>query len=378
MKKNLIPLSSEGESPKSWYEKVQRQENFIVDPAQQRMVEVLDDLFHQLVQYHKMRHSLLKKMLKKRIPKSLYVWGRVGRGKSFLMDGFYNCLPFKEKKRVHFHAFMAEVHARLAELKDYPDPLMVFAKELAKDLEVLCFDEFHVSDIADAMILGRLLERVLNEGLIIVVTSNYSPDALYSMGQNRSSFLPTIALIKDKFFILEIDSAQDFRLCSLTNANVVLIPDSAVNTRRLNRIFNDLNTGATEEEGRLEVNGRSLEVVKKGDKIIWFQFLSLCAGPRSQQDYLVLAKHYDYVLISGLKTLTEEESDIARRFTWLIDILYDQHVKVVLTSGVSLAKLYTQGSFVGEFTRTLSRLTEMQSVEYLLAPRQSRSSDSVK
>lgn len=377
MEKNFIPLPYEGESPKNWYEKAQRQENFTVDPAQKSAIDILDGLFHQLIKCHGARHSLLRKVFRSVPPKSLYLWGNVGRGKSLLMNVFYNGLPLK-KKRVHFHAFMAEVHTRLAQLKNYPDPLIVFAKELAKEIDVLCFDEFHVSDIADAMILGRLLERVLNEGLIIVATSNYRPDNLYPMGQNRSSFLSTIALIKEKFFTLEIDSQQDFRLRSLTNANVVLIPNSKANQARLNQIFNDLNSGDTKEAALLEVNGRPLKTIKKGDKVIWFQFLSLCDGPRSQQDYLVLSKDYDYVLISGLKKLAKDEGDIARRFTWLIDVFYDEHVKIALTSDVPLEELYVQGSFASEFTRTISRLTEMQSVEYLSAPRQLHWRDSVK
>ena len=230
----FIPPSYQNHSPLTWYQAAAQQPAFIRDAAQARAIEHLDRLWTELMMFKRKRNRFLGRSLRSpQLPKGLYFYGGVGRGKSFLMDAFYGCLPYRRKRRVHFHAFMAEIHRRLQGLKSEANPLKAVAVEIAKETRVLCFDEFHVSDIADAMILGRLLENLFNEGVVLVATSNYAPSELYPQGQNRSSFLPTIALIEDKLTILNVDGGEDYRHRSLTAADVFYIPADAQNERRL-------------------------------------------------------------------------------------------------------------------------------------------------
>ncbi|MCV2503585.1 MAG: cell division protein ZapE [Neisseriaceae bacterium] len=366
---SFIPPSYENQSPLSWYQEASKQDNFIVDEAQKKAVEALDRLWHEVLEYRKKTNSTFKKLIfSTQAPNGIYMWGGVGRGKSFLMDSFYNCLPFPEKRRVHFHAFMSEVHEKMRELKDKEDPLVEFAKELAQEIQVLCFDEFHVSDIADAMILGRLLQTVLDQNLVIVATSNYKPDDLYYQGQNRYSFLPTIDLINEKFEVINVDGGEDYRLRTLSEAGIFLQPDNEENEAHLDDIFERLNQDEELLENKIQILGRTLTTKKRTKTSIWFNFKELCFGLRSQQDYLKIAQEYYYVFISGVQELSEKEKDAARRLTWLIDILYDYRVKVCMTSEVGINDIYKDGDFAEEFQRTASRLIEMQSEEYLKLP----------
>lgn len=365
----FVPPPYHNHSPLTWYQAASQQAAFIRDAAQARAIEHLDRLWTELMMFKRKRNRFLGRSLRSpQLPKGLYFYGGVGRGKSFLMDAFYGCLPYRRKRRVHFHAFMAEIHQRLRGLKSEANPLKAVAAEIAKETRVLCFDEFHVSDIADAMILGRLLENLFNEGVVLVATSNYAPSELYSQGQNRSSFLPTIALIEEKLTILNVDGGEDYRHRTLTAAEVFYIPANDENERKLADLFTQVMAGQAERPSEIEIHGRMLRCKKRTDKAIWFDFRMLCFGPRSQADYLYLSEHYEKIFVSGIEKLSQAERAEARRLTWLIDVMYDYRVKFCATCDVPVGEIYVEGDFAQEFVRTASRLTEMQSQEYLNLP----------
>lgn len=365
----FVPPPYHNHSPLTWYQAASQQTAFIRDAAQARAIEHLDRLWTELMMFKRKRNRFLGRSLRSpQLPKGLYFYGGVGRGKSFLMDAFYGCLPYRRKRRVHFHAFMAEIHQRLRGLKSEANPLKAVAAEIAKETRVLCFDEFHVSDIADAMILGRLLENLFNEGVVLVATSNYAPSELYPQGQNRSSFLPTIALIEEKLTILNVDGGEDYRHRTLTAAEVFYIPANDENERKLADLFTQVTAGQVERPSEIEIHGRMLRCKKRTDKAIWFDFRMLCFGPRSQADYLYLSEHYEMIFVSGIEKLSQTERAEARRLTWLIDVMYDYRVKFCATCDVPVGEIYLEGDFAQEFVRTASRLTEMQSQEYLNLP----------
>lgn len=365
----FVPPPYHNHSPLTWYQAASQQAAFIRDAAQARAIEHLDRLWTELMMFKRKRNRFLGRSLRSpQLPKGLYFYGGVGRGKSFLMDAFYGCLPYRRKRRVHFHAFMAEIHQRLRGLKSEANPLKAVAAEIAKETRVLCFDEFHVSDIADAMILGRLLENLFNEGVVLVATSNYAPSELYPQGQNRSSFLPTIALIEEKLTILNVDGGEDYRHRTLTAAEVFYIPANDENERKLADLFTQVMAGQAERPSEIEIHGRMLRCKKRTDKAIWFDFRMLCFGPRSQADYLYLSEHYEMIFVSGIEKLSQAERAEARRLTWLIDVMYDYRVKFCATCDVPVGEIYVEGDFAQEFVRTASRLTEMQSQEYLNLP----------
>ena len=365
----FVPLPYHNHSPLTWYQAASQQAAFIRDAAQARAIEHLDRLWTELMMFKRKRNRFLGRSLRSpQLPKGLYFYGGVGRGKSFLMDAFYGCLPYRRKRRVHFHAFMAEIHQRLRGLKSEANPLKAVAAEIAKETRVLCFDEFHVSDIADAMILGRLLENLFNEGVVLVATSNYAPSELYPQGQNRSSFLSTIALIEEKLTILNVDGGEDYRHRTLTAAEVFYIPANDENERKLTDLFTQVTAGQAERPSEIEIHGRMLRCKKRTDKAIWFDFRMLCFGPRSQADYLYLSEHYEMIFVSGIEKLSQAERAEARRLTWLIDVMYDYRVKFCATCDVPVGEIYVEGDFAQEFVRTASRLTEMQSQEYLNLP----------
>lgn len=365
----FVPPPYHNHSPLTWYQAASQQTAFIRDAAQARAIEHLDRLWTELMMFKRKRNRFLGRSLRSpQLPKGLYFYGGVGRGKSFLMDAFYGCLPYRRKRRVHFHAFMAEIHQRLRRLKSEANPLKAVAAEIAKETRVLCFDEFHVSDIADAMILGRLLENLFNEGVVLVATSNYAPSELYPQGQNRSSFLPTIALIEEKLTILNVDGGEDYRHRTLTAAEVFYIPANDENEWKLADLFTQVTAGQAERPSEIEIHGRMLRCRKRTDKAIWFDFRMLCFGPRSQADYLYLSEHYEMIFVSGIEKLSRAERAEARRLTWLIDVMYDYRVKFCATCDVPVGEIYVEGDFAQEFVRTASRLTEMQSQEYLNLP----------
>ena len=366
---SFAPPPFQGERPVTWYALAKQAPGFISDLAQEMAIGYLDRLWGELMAFKQKRNRFLGRSIRSpQSPKGLYLWGGVGRGKSFLMDAFYGCLPYRRKRRVHFHAFMAEIHQRLAALKSEENPVDMVAAELAREVRVLCFDEFHVSDIADAMILGRLLEGLFSRGVVMVATSNYEPQSLYFEGQNRSSFLPTIALLESNLQVLNVDGGEDHRLRTLTQAPVFLVPNNAEYERQLADLFEKMTSGQERLGNNITIWDRPLQAKAHTARAIWFEFETLCFGPRSQADYLYLAQHYQMVFVSNVTQLSAQQRNEARRLTWLIDVFYDYRVKLCATSAVEAAEIYVEGSFAEEFKRTVSRMVEMESTSYLSLP----------
>ncbi|BFI94613.1 MAG: cell division protein ZapE [Rhodanobacter sp.] len=301
-------------------------------------------------------------------PQGLYLWGTVGRGKTFLMDLFAASLPRGTALRRHFHRFMQEVHERLRELGERQDPLAEVAAGLAARCRVLCLDEFLVSDIGDAMILGRLLECLFARNVALVTTSNTAPENLYKDGLQRARFLPAIALLEQRCRVVEMASSRDWRLRALAQAAVYYTPPGAEAQRALERLFRDHAQGPTVEGGTLEVNGRAVPLRKRADNILWFDFAALCEGPRAVADYIALAKAGPAVIVSDVPQFNVYGEDAAKRFVQLVDEFYDRHVKLVLSAAAPITELYDGERHRAEFGRTESRLIEMQSEAYLALP----------
>ncbi|MDI6749409.1 MAG: cell division protein ZapE [Rhodocyclaceae bacterium] len=337
----------------------------VADEAQLAAALRLQKFYDDLVAFKAARRTRLRKLLvHPALPKGVWFWGGVGRGKSFLMDCFFAAVPYQRKRRVHFHAFMREIHERMQALKNEADPLAKVAVQVAKETRLMCFDEFHVSDIADAMILGRLMEKLFDAGLVFCITSNYPPDGLYPNGLHRERLLPAIALLKEKLDVIEIDGGVDYRLRALEAAPVYLLPDDGDAATLLMRTFSQIAHGAGHDRP-LNVLGRTLPVVHRAPGVVWFDFAVLCGGPRSQNDYLELAHNFHTVFLSGVPKMGPEMANEARRLTWLVDVLYDHRVKLVIAAAVPAEELYVAGPQAEEFKRTVSRLIEMRSHEYL-------------
>jgi len=336
---------------------------FVQDSSQWRAVERLQNLHEEWSEYKKRRNSALKRLLvKPPLPKGVYLWGPVGRGKSFLMDAFYLCVPLVRKRRVHFHHFMREIHRELDELKGTEDPISEVAARTARRYRLVCFDEFHVSDIADAMILGRYLEKVMDLGVEFVMTSNYHPDQLYPNGLQRERFLPAIELLRTRLDVVQVDSGTDYRRLKMERVQVYHLEDAP-----LAQIFNELKD-VEEEKQPLDVEGRTIAYRKRAGGVVWFDFQALCGGPRSYADYVDLTKRFHTIILSGVPRMSAKQSDAARRFTWLVDVLYDERIKLVVSAEAPPEELFTEGDNSADFQRTVSRLHEMQSVEYRLLP----------
>lgn len=342
---------------------------YVADAAQQAAAESLQRLYTDLLEFKVARGSTLKRLLNPPTPpKGVYFWGGVGRGKSFLMDCFFNTVPYRRKKRIHFHSFMQVIHRELETFKGEPDPMMKVADRIAKDVRLLCFDEFHVSDIADAMILKRLLEGLYERGVILVMTSNYPPDNLYPNGLQRDQFLPAIALLKKQMEVIEVEAGIDYRLRTLEQVEIYHYPDDAEAEKKMLDYFRLVSGEEGKKGGSIEVLGRNIETVRRANGVIWFDFKTLCGGPRSQNDYLEISRSYHTVLLSHIPRMTQHQASEARRFTWLVDVFYDHKVKLIATAECAPEELYTQGTQAGEFFRTVSRLTEMRSRDYLAQP----------
>ncbi len=348
------------------YERVLAERHFTADTAQLNAASRLQRLYYELLSFKVGRRSTLRRFFSPPpIPRGVYFWGGVGRGKSFLMDCFFDSVPYRRKKRIHFHAFMHGVHQQLNALKGESDPLLRVADRIATEVRLLCFDEFHVSDIADAMILGRLLEALFERGVVFVMTSNYPPERLYPNGLQRENFLPTIALLKAKLDVVEIDAGIDYRLRTLEQVEIFHFPADADAEAKMAEYFVAIATGEGESGGAIEILGRQIPTQRRGHGVIWFDFKTLCGGPRSQNDYLELARGYHTVLLSSIPRMSASMASEARRFTWLVDIFYDHKVKLIATADCEPDSLYTQGTQASEFFRTASRLTEMRSRDYL-------------
>ncbi|MDX1515916.1 MAG: cell division protein ZapE [Woeseiaceae bacterium] len=352
------------------WEKSLEREGHERDPAQERLVARLEALQQALAHAHAAPRRIVDLLLRRRREsvRGLYIWGGVGRGKTFLMDLFFDTLAIDSKQRIHFHRMMADVHARLAMLTDVEDPLDLVSADIARDTSLLCFDEFFVSDIGDAMILGRLLEGLFTRGVTLVATSNSAPEDLYRDGLQRSRFLPAIALINDHTEVFHMDGDTDYRLRLLEQAGTYLTPDDEAAHRKLGHLFEESASAHVEDDRLLLVNGRRIRARRCAKGVAWFEFDELCDGPRSQNDYIELARWYPTVLLSGVPQLDSTTEDQARRFIALIDEFYDRRVKLILAAATEIAGLYAGSRLNFEFERTISRLTEMQSKEYLHAP----------
>jgi cell division protein ZapE len=342
------------------------------DPAQEPIIVELERLFNRLVAASHQQQSLtgrLRKMLRQpplRV-RGLYIWGGVGRGKTLMMDLFFHCLPFAEKKRQHFHRFMASVHDRLKTLRDAENPLNLVADKIAEESRIICFDEFAVGDIADAMILGNLFTALFERGVTLVATSNIAPCDLYRDGLQRQRFLPAIAAIEANTTVLEIGGARDYRLRVLEGATVYQSPNDEAAEAHLAESFAAIAPNEGSAGGAVEILGRSIDFKRISDGVIWFDFNAICNGPRSQDDYIELAREFQTVIVSNVPQFTSELENQARRFIALIDEFYDRKVKLILSAAEPLNGLYAGSKLVLEFERTRSRLTEMQGHDYLAA-----------
>ncbi|HCO58758.1 MAG TPA: cell division protein ZapE [Porticoccaceae bacterium] len=358
-------------SPQQRYQQDLRQEGFVADECQARAVEKLQVLQEQLISIGQVKGSLLSRLLGNRRTEpvsGLYFWGGVGRGKTYLMDSFYESLPFQQKMRVHFHRFMRQVHRDLNRLKGRKNPLQLIAADIADEIRVICFDEFFVSDIGDAMILGGLMEQLFARGVTLVATSNITPERLYENGLQRQRFLPVIDLIKTHCEVMNLDGGTDYRLRALTRAEIFHHPSDAGAERNLAGWFADIAPEAGRANEALSIHGRSIRSRRLADGVAWFDFTNLCDGPRSAADYIEIARTHHTVLLSRVPQLTAFHEDAARRFINLVDEFYDRGVKLIIAADVPQADLYTGERSRFEFQRTQSRLTEMQSEEYLARP----------
>ncbi len=350
------------------YQQSLARRGFATDPSQRRAVERLQQLYEEWTAYKARRDTALKRLLvKPPLPKGVYLWGPVGRGKSFLMDAFYLCVPLVRKRRVHFHHFMREIHRELDALKGIEDPLAEAAARTARRHRLICFDEFHVGDIADAMILGRFLEQAMERGVQFVMTSNYHPDQLYPDGLQRERFLPAIETIKSRLNVVGVDNGTDYRRLKMERLRVYHVGSDAP----LEAIFSELKD-VEEERQPLDVEGRTIPYRKRAGGLVWFDFQALCGGPRSYTDYVDLAKRFHTVMLSGVPKMSPRHADAARRFTWLVDVFYDDKVKLVVSAEAEPEQLFPAGDNAPEFERTVSRLHEMQSAQYLQTERARR------
>jgi cell division protein ZapE len=393
------------------------QRGFQPDSVQAAVVDRLDDLRHRLIAARESDGSIVRRWFSALGNKAaaepvrgLYLWGGVGRGKTWMMDLFYQSLPFPERRRRHFHRFMHDVHAELKALHERESPLEVVADQIAKDTRVLCFDEFFVSDIADAMILGGLFAALFKRGVTLVATSNVAPRNLYKDGLQRQRFLPTIDLLQQHVDVVAVDGTTDYRLRRLTQAGTYLSSDAPDTMQRLRELFDELadhdggnglksagseshaadshaaDSHATDshatrtinQSGRpwpsptpadpassIEIEGRPIPVIRECGGVVWFDFMALCSGPRSQEDYIEIARDYQSVIVSDIPVLDSLHEDEARRFIALVDEMYDRNVNLIVSAAAAPVELYRGDRVAFQFERTASRLIEMQSEEYL-------------
>ena len=347
------------------YEAELKARGFQSDPAQLRAVDALQRCADEWAAYKDRRSNRLKKLFNHPdIPKGVYMYGGVGRGKSFLMDCFYNAVPIRRKTRLHFHEFMREVHRELAGLKGTVNPLDELGKRMARKFKLICFDEFHVADITDAMILHRLLAALFDNGVGFVTTSNFKPDDLYPGGLHRERILPAIELLNQRMEVVNVDNGTDYRRRTLEQVELYHTPLGPEADAAMNEAFTRLASGG-DEDPVLHIESREIKARRRAGGVVWFDFKQLCGGPRSQNDYLEIASQFHTLLLSDVPHMPVRMASEARRFTWLVDVLYDRRVKFILSAEVAPELLYTEGPLAHEFPRTVSRLNEMQSAEYL-------------
>jgi cell division protein ZapE len=351
------------------YGQVLAERGYKADPAQLRAVAALQRCQDEWADYKARRSNAVTKLLvRPPLPRGVYMYGGVGRGKSFLMDCFFQAVPLTRKTRLHFHEFMREVHRELQDLQGIADPLEELGKRIAKRFRLICFDEFHVSDVTDAMILYRLLDSMFRNRVSIVTTSNFRPDELYPNGLHRDRILPAIELLVEKLEVINVDNGTDYRRITLDQVDLYHWPLNEAAEAALTATFNGL-AEAHEEAPVLHIEHREIQALRRAGGVIWFDFKTLCGGPRSQNDYLELASQFHTVILSGVPEMPPKLASEARRFTLLVDVLYDRRVKLIISAAVPAEQLYTDGPLAHEFPRTISRLNEMRSREYLAQAR---------
>ncbi len=353
--------------------------DFVQDPAQEQAIRALQDLHDRLcAQMQQARPQTaggmtrLLRVFRQPVPpeplEGLYMWGGVGRGKTYLMDTFFDCLPFTEKRRMHFHRFMHQVHGQLKQIRDAQDPLKLVADAFAADTRVLCFDEFFVSDITDAMILGGLLEALFERGVTLVATSNIPPEELYRNGLQRERFIPAIRLLQQYTRVLNVDGGTDYRLRYLEQAEIYHAPLDAAAETMLEEEFRQLAPEIGKRDCTITIEGRKIPVRALADDVVWFDFDAICDGPRSQTDYIEISREFHTVFVSNVPVFDATLENQARRFISLVDEFYDRNVKLIITAAEEPEALYQGKRLRFEFERTVSRLQEMQSREYLARP----------
>lgn len=350
-------------TPKQLYQSQLEANEIQHDALQAQVVDQLESIYDQLTQ----ERSLLRRLSGQPFVKGLYMWGDVGAGKTFLMDLFYEALPFSEKLRLHFHVFMRDVHEELKQLQGKKNPLKRVAKNVRAKARVLCFDEFHVNDIADAMLLRGFLEALFNEGVVLVTTSNVPPIKLYWKGLQRQQFLPVIALLEEQTEVVHLDNAIDYRLRYLNDAGVYHVPLSEATTAIMTDCFRQLAGAHVRLENRVRVAGRDIPVRGLAEDIVWFDFHAICGIPRSQRDYIEISRQYKTVMMSGLEVIKSEQSDLARSLINLVDVFYDAGVNLICSASVAIEEIYPTGPLAFEFKRCISRMIEMRSEQYLEA-----------
>lgn len=357
------------------YQQALKQHGFESDPAQQEAIALLNTIASNLINRRFGPAALIRRLpLAGRLisppapVRGAYLWGGVGRGKTFVMDVFFEALPFEDKLRYHFHRLMYRVHNRLKELGGTTDPIETVADELAAQARVICFDEFFVADIGDAMILGKLLDALFRRGVCFVATSNIPPEQLYKDGLQRQQFLPAIEMVQRHTHVFNLDNGNDYRLRVLTQAEIWHSPLDSGWEAKLNDYFTAIAPEAGTTGQTMEILGRELQTRRRAGDAVWFDFRELCDGPRSQNDYIELARTFHTVLLSDVPELTREQEDQARRFIALVDEFYDRRVKLIISAARPIESIYSGSRLTAEFGRTASRLQEMQSTEYLAAP----------
>ncbi|HET9821971.1 MAG TPA: cell division protein ZapE [Burkholderiaceae bacterium] len=347
------------------YEATLKERGYASDAAQQSAIAALERCENEWIAYKARRRTAVHKLLvRPPIPRGVYMWGGVGRGKSFLMDCFFQSVPLTRKTRLHFHEFMREVHRELQELKGTANPLDELARRMARRFRLICFDEFHVADVTDAMILHRLLAALFANRVSIVTTSNFHPDGLYPNGLHRDRILPAIELLKERLEVINVDAGHDYRRRALEQVKIYHCPLGDAADAALAEAFGQL-AEAREEDPVLHIEQREITARRKAGGVVWFDFKWLCGGPRSQNDYLEIATRFHTLILSNVPQMAPRMASEARRFTWLVDVLYDRRVKLIMSAEVPAEALYLAGPLAHEFPRTVSRLNEMQSSEYL-------------